>query len=144
MAAELPIVSTAIRDVEQPYGDVVAIGHSAEEFVAHIEAALAQSAEQTAAMAQKMRDVVAKTSWENTATRMRDLIENATPARKFQRLTAQEMSYDEAADNVNPLRTTATAPKVGSLIGGPVAGGVTAAAYQVAQSASAQAAVKAE
>ncbi|GGY10405.1 glycosyltransferase [Massilia dura] len=147
MAAELPIVSTPIRDVEQPYGDVVAIGHDAAEFVAHIEAALAQTDEQTATMARKMREVVAKTSWENTATRMRDLIENATPARKFQRLTAQEMSYGEAAHNVNPLRTTATtatAPKVGTVIGGGAVAGATAAAYQLSQSASAQAAVKAE
>jgi hypothetical protein len=91
-----------------------------------------------------MRDVVAKTSWENTAARMRDLIESTTPGRKFTRLTAPDMSYGEAphnAPNVNPLRTTATSTKVGSLIGGP-------AAYQVAPAvaagAGAQPAVKAE
>jgi glycosyltransferase involved in cell wall biosynthesis len=143
MAAELPIVSTPIRDVEQPYGDVVAIGHTAAEFVSHVEAALAQTDAQTAAMARKMREVVAKTSWENTATRMRDLLESTTPGRKFQRLTAQEMSYGEAAHNVNPLRTTATAP-VGSVMGGNVSGGIAAASYQLGQSGSVQAAAKAE
>jgi glycosyltransferase involved in cell wall biosynthesis len=150
MAAELPIVSTPIRDVEQPYSHVVAIGHTAGEFVAHVEAALAQTAEQTAEMERKMRDVVARTSWENTASRMRDLIESTTPARKFERLTAPDMQYGEAplsAPNVNPLRTTATAatPKAGSVIGGSAVAGAAAAAYQMAPAtAAAQPAVKAE
>ncbi|GGZ00914.1 glycosyltransferase [Pseudoduganella plicata] len=120
MAAELPIVSTAIRDVEQPYSHVVAIGHSPEEFVAHCKAALEQSAEQKAQQVEKMRQVVAKTSWENTASRMRELIDGTTPARKFTRLTASESAAEAqvtkpatGAANVNPLRTPSYAPKGG-------------------------------
>ena len=125
MAAELPIVSTAIRDVEQPYSHVVAIGHSPEEFVAHCKAALEQSAEQKAQQVEKMRQVVAKTSWENTANRMRDLIDGTTPARKFTRLTASESAAEAQVvktgtngangANVNPLRTPAYAPKGGAM-----------------------------
>ena len=42
LAAGRPVVSTAIRDVERSYGDcgLVSIAHSAEEFVAAIDAAL--------------------------------------------------------------------------------------------------------
>ncbi|AXA90743.1 glycosyltransferase family 1 protein [Massilia sp. YMA4] len=133
MAAELPIVSTAIRDVEQPYSHVVAIGHTPEEFIAHCKAALAQTPEQSAQMVEKMRKVVANTSWENTASRMRALIDGTTPSRKYARLTTPEPVAETQAPNVNPLRTPASnAPKVGSVM---VGGGAAAAAYQVGDEA---------
>lgn len=87
MAASLPVVSTAITDVEQPYGDIVAIGHDRAEFIAHCQAALRQSPEQDAAMAAQMRKVIAATSWNATATRMRELIER-TAAQRAQGLPA--------------------------------------------------------
>ncbi|TFW25982.1 glycosyltransferase, partial [Duganella callida] len=62
MAAELPIVSTAIHDVEKPYGDIVAIGHTHEEFIAACATALAMDDDQRAAMARRMREVVARTT----------------------------------------------------------------------------------
>lgn len=77
MAAELPIVSTAIRDVEVPYGHVVAIGHSHEEFIRACEAALRQGAQQTVAMAATMRAIVAGTSWQATTDAMRALLASA-------------------------------------------------------------------
>lgn len=132
MAAELPIVSTAIRDVEQPYGGIVAIGHTPEEFVAHCEAALRQTPEQTKQMAERMREVVANTSWETTAQRMRELIDNTTPARKFARLTTPEMSVDAAPQNVNPLRSPSNAQKVGCVIVGAGPTGLSAA-YHLGQ-----------
>ncbi|MTV36877.1 glycosyltransferase family protein, partial [Duganella radicis] len=79
MAAELPSVSTAITDVERPYGDIVAIGHDHAEFIAHCEAALALTAEQRAALAQRMRAVVERTSWEHTAEQMHALMRNTPP-----------------------------------------------------------------
>ena len=81
MAASLPIVSTAITDVEQPYGHVVAIGHDHAEFIAHCEKALCQTGEQTGAMAQQMRAIIAATSWDATAEHMRELLEHATAKR---------------------------------------------------------------
>ncbi|SDG43156.1 MULTISPECIES: NAD(P)-binding protein [unclassified Duganella] len=107
MAAELPSVSTAITDVEQPYGDIVAIGHDHAEFIAHCEAALALSEAQRAALAQRMRDVVAGTSWENTAERMRALIEQTPPGgRAAAGLTPAPEAASAAvgAANVNPMR----------------------------------------
>lgn len=98
MAAELPIVSTAIHDVAVPYGDIVAIGRDHAGFIASCEAALAQTAQQTATMATRMREIVAGTSWDATATQMHGLLEQAL----HQGATAgeaSEASNSQASDN---------------------------------------------
>jgi len=134
MAAELPIVSTAIRDVEQPYGDIVAIGHEHNEFIRHCEAALAQTPEETAAMAAAMREVVARTSWDATADRMHELIDQTPPGGKAARLAGKGGSPDAAtsgaAGKVNPLRGSAGGQSFGSIV---IGGGPTglSAAYHV-------------
>nr|WP_229502925.1 NAD(P)-binding protein [Pseudoduganella guangdongensis] len=155
MAAELPIVSTAIRDVEDPYGAIVAIGHDHNEFIAHCEAALAQTPEQNAAMAQAMREVVARTSWDATADRMHELIDRTPPGGKAARLAGQGQIADQAAraevrhadgghaasgaggagsgaagGKVNPLRAATSVQRYGSIV---IGGGPTglSAAYHI-------------
>ena len=81
MAAELPAVSTPITDVKVPYGDVVAVAATPEEFIAACARPQARSASERPAMAQRMRAVVANTSWDLTASRMHELIESAVPGR---------------------------------------------------------------
>ncbi|MGI4778834.1 MAG: glycosyltransferase [Janthinobacterium lividum] len=84
MAAGKPIVGTPIRDVVAPYGHVVRIADTPEAFVRACEEALAQSAE-AGAQEQRLRDaVLARTSWNKTATQMADLID----ARETTRLAA--------------------------------------------------------
>jgi len=92
MAAELPAVSTPITDVKVPYGDVVAVAATAEEFIAACERQLAMSEEQRQQMAKRMREVVAGTSWDLTATRMHELIESAVPGRHARLPATQEAS----------------------------------------------------
>lgn len=134
MAAELPIVSTAIRDVEQPYGSIVAIGHDHNEFICHCEAALAQTPEQTAAMAAAMRDIVSRTSWDATADRMHELIDQTTPGGKATRLAGKVAALPAvaagAAGKVNPLRGSASGQSFNSIV---IGGGPTglSAAYHV-------------
>jgi len=82
MAAEKPSVSTPITDVKVPYGDVVAIAATPAEYIAACERMLALNAEEKAAMAKRMREVVANTSWDKTAARMHELISNAVPGNK--------------------------------------------------------------
>jgi UDP-galactopyranose mutase len=77
MAAELPIVSTAINDVVVPYGDIVAIGYDTEEFIAACKTALAFTADEKHAMVDKMRAIVAATSWSITASKMIQLMSAA-------------------------------------------------------------------
>jgi UDP-galactopyranose mutase len=58
-----------------PYGHVVAVADTYDQFIEACDAALAMSAEQKAKMIETMRAIVAGTSWQVTADRMRALIE---------------------------------------------------------------------
>ncbi|MEO5935538.1 MAG: glycosyltransferase, partial [Duganella sp.] len=80
MAAELPSVSTAIKDVEDPYSDIVWIAQGHGEFIGACEAALAMTPALRAALAEKMRAVVENTSWDATAEDMRALLANTPPS----------------------------------------------------------------
>ena len=77
MAAEKPVVSTAVRDVVRLYGDQVRIAGDAAAFVAHCRAALAEDAEQRSMRVASMRAAVARCSWDRTADAMRRLIDDA-------------------------------------------------------------------
>ena len=82
MAAELPSVSTDITDVTRPYGHIVSIAHSPQEFVAACDDALTLTPEHRSAMVEEMRKIVAATSWDMTAERMRVLMKPRTAAGK--------------------------------------------------------------
>ncbi|HEU4682854.1 MAG TPA: glycosyltransferase [Gemmatimonadales bacterium] len=74
MAAELPIVSTPITDVAEPYGEIVYLGGSPQEFIASCEAALAAGPVDRARRTTGMREVLAGTSWEVTVSAMEELL----------------------------------------------------------------------
>jgi UDP-galactopyranose mutase len=78
MAAERPIVSTPITDVAEPYGDVVRIARTADEFVAACEAALSEPPAEAARRTERMRAIVAATSWHNTVAAMAAQIDDVT------------------------------------------------------------------
>jgi UDP-galactopyranose mutase len=74
LAAGRPVVSTPVRDVERPYGQLglVQIGDTVETFAAAVERALNQDLSEHRARAQRF---LAQTSWESTWESMRSLIE---------------------------------------------------------------------
>jgi len=86
MAAERPIVSTPITDVADPYSQIVHLGGTHQEFIAACEKALRWSEAEREERLGRMRDVLAKTSWDATAEGMEQQIANvlqsggATPA----------------------------------------------------------------
>jgi glycosyltransferase involved in cell wall biosynthesis len=82
MAAERPIVSTPITDVAEPYGDIVRLGRTPEEFVAACEAALAETEEERTRRVGRMREVLARTSWDATASAMQRLLNDAVGRRR--------------------------------------------------------------
>jgi UDP-galactopyranose mutase len=88
MAAGKMIVSTPITDVAEPYGEIVYLGGSPEEFIAACERALNAGTEERAERQRRMREVIAKTSWDSTAQRMAELIENSIAARTARRKAA--------------------------------------------------------
>jgi glycosyltransferase involved in cell wall biosynthesis len=116
MAAELPSVSTPITDVKVPYGDVVAIADTPDKFIAACERMLAMTPAQQAALTERMRAIVANTSWHKTATKMHELIQTTAPSNKAQRFIAraEEADFDDVvnAENVNPLPIAALAARM--------------------------------
>lgn len=74
MAAELPIVSTPITDVVEPYGEIVYLGRTPEEFTAACEAALTAAPAEGARRTAQMRQVLAGTSWDVTVSAMENLL----------------------------------------------------------------------
>ena len=74
MAAEKMIVSTPITDVAEPYGHIVYLGDTHQQFIEACEEALAVSDEERNRRVALMHDVLSKTSWDNTAKEMSDLI----------------------------------------------------------------------
>ena len=74
MAAELPIVSTPITDVAEPYGDIVYLGNTPAEFLAACDAALKAGPDERASRIAGMRRVLAGTSWDVTVTAMEKLL----------------------------------------------------------------------
>lgn len=73
LAAGLPVVSTAITDVVDPYesAGLVRIARSADEFVASIEAAMAEDAHTRNAVA---TEFLGRNSWDTTQAAMAKLI----------------------------------------------------------------------
>jgi UDP-galactopyranose mutase len=89
MAAERPIVSTPIPDVQEPYHDIVYVGDTPEAFVEACERAMASSSEEHMRQRENMRAVLQKTSWDATAAAMQRII-HEIGARK--RLSASTLS----------------------------------------------------
>ncbi|HZV66934.1 MAG TPA: glycosyltransferase, partial [Telluria sp.] len=124
MAAELPIVSTAIADVAKPYGQVVAIAQSPAEFIAACEAALAMTPAQREQMGATMRAVVSGTSWDVTADKMRDLLQSTPPGKNTARFALPPGAAGDAAAGssgaakLNPLRAQGAAHKARAVIVG--------------------------
>ena len=100
MAAELPIVSTAITDVVKPYGHIVSIAHSADEFIAACDNALNLTEEARARDIDAMRKLVAATSWSAAARSMHALIEAPVVAKSSVVLAAAGPS----AARISPMR----------------------------------------
>jgi hypothetical protein len=75
MAAEKPVVSTAVRDVVDLYGQQVRIAHSTDEFIGQCRAALLEDTAERSIRIAKMRAAVATTSWDCTAEAIRTLID---------------------------------------------------------------------
>jgi len=82
MACGRPAVSTPIRDVVEPYGQLVSIAETADDFIHACEAVLGRSERERACHADAMAQVVARTSWDATAEAMAALIEKADAQRE--------------------------------------------------------------
>jgi UDP-galactopyranose mutase len=81
LAAGKPVVSTSIRDVIRPYGqlELVRIADSVEDFTNAVEAAIKDDLK---THTQRVDAFLAQTSWDRTWEEMRELIEEAVASRR--------------------------------------------------------------
>ncbi len=77
MAAHKPIVSTPVADVVGSYAEAVAIAKNADEFVAGVERALAETSDAREQRIARERDTLARNSWDAIAARMDERMEEA-------------------------------------------------------------------
>jgi glycosyltransferase involved in cell wall biosynthesis len=75
MAAEKPVVSTALPDVISLYGDVVRVSPTRPGFVDHCREALGENAHRRAQRVMEMTQYVARFSWDASARAVHGLIE---------------------------------------------------------------------
>lgn len=82
LAAGKPVVSTSIRDVVRPYGqqELVKIADQPNEFIQAIESILADDENQRSDWLKRVDAFLADMSWDETWTRMSELIDNAVAA----------------------------------------------------------------
>lgn len=74
MAAGRAIVSTSIRDVAEPYGDIVHLGDGPDGFVAACRRALELPNRDRDAREERARRVLESTSWDETVRRMEAIV----------------------------------------------------------------------
>lgn len=74
MAAERPVVSTAVRDVMAMHADTVAIAHTVPDFIRCCEEALAMPAAERQQKIRQMRAKLKLTSWDTTVRDMHRLM----------------------------------------------------------------------
>jgi UDP-galactopyranose mutase len=88
LAAGLPVVSTPIRDVVRPYGEInlVHIADTPENFVKACEKALSENRAERLTRVDKF---LAKNSWDKTQRQMADLIDVVIASKRREQKTAQ-------------------------------------------------------
>lgn len=104
MAGDKPIVSTPIRDVAEPYGEVVRIAASPADFITACEGALNESNAEKSQRVLRMREILDSTSWDSTASRMEAAMQKAiaTPS-----VTALPPTSREVIIGTGPTELTA-------------------------------------
>lgn len=82
MVACKPIISTPIYDVVRDYSDVVKIVENSDEFVAAIQYYLNETNDEKQKRQELQKDIIEKTSWDNTANEMMRLMADALTNKK--------------------------------------------------------------
>jgi UDP-galactopyranose mutase len=103
MAAELPIVSTPVKDVVDLHSDVVDIAADAPRFIAACERALNMSSDEKWKKIRLMRDRLSRTSWNTTAHSMHALLAQvmASKTREEKRFHSPERPTSTAGGSAN-------------------------------------------
>jgi len=106
LAAGKPVVSTSIRDVVRPYGqqELVRIADQPDEFIQAVEAILAEDKNQRSAWLKRVDSFLADMSWDETWTRMSELIDNAVAANTASRDAVPTAAFKSLAATAVTMR----------------------------------------
>jgi UDP-galactopyranose mutase len=106
LAAGCAVVSTSIRDVVRPYGelDLVHIADTPEEFMAAIEAAMSDA--DRAARLRSVDTFLSQISWDQTWGRMAELIEDVVSARRASKIAQPALRARAAQASLVPSFVT--------------------------------------
>ena len=107
MAAEKPVVSTAVHDVLSLYGDAVAVAPTVDDFIEACRDALTEDAEQRAQRIARMRRHVERTTWDSAVRAIRNQIEELT---KRDGEEARQVRAAERPAMTAPPRPAASGP----------------------------------
>jgi len=102
IAAERSVVSTPLPDVERLHGSVVRFGDTPEAFIAACDGALVEDDADRASRIERMRRIAAATSWDDTVSQMRRMVDAASASG----LTDAARAMLEPARVVPPVHTT--------------------------------------
>ncbi|HJV63829.1 MAG TPA: glycosyltransferase [Albitalea sp.] len=105
MAAEKPVVSTAVADVVGMYGDVVRIGRSHASFIEACASALSETGFKRAERINEMLATVSRYSWDSTAKCVHEAIEQV-----LAELPPQEQPIQEGLATLGNLALAAPLP----------------------------------
>jgi glycosyltransferase involved in cell wall biosynthesis len=109
MAAHKPIVSTPITDVVRDYSEIVKISSDSATFAASIETFLRETSAEKYLRIEKERQILAQTSWDNTANTMAYLIEQELET-KLSSLTLESDSI--SMDSLDLLPNFTSSPSL--------------------------------
>jgi UDP-galactopyranose mutase len=100
LAAGKPVVSTPIRDVVSPYGDLglVQIAHNAQEFITAVQRVLEPKTQRTSWL-KKVDEYLMTMSWDGTWARMSRLIDD-TLTKKSRASRAASAGRDQRGSGV--------------------------------------------
>ena len=116
MAAEKPIVSTAIRDVVDPYAGIVAIADHPSDFIEACQSALAETDQRRTERKEAMRRIVAATSWDRTVASMAALIDEVVAQRDAHASTSARDASDDDVSAADAARLVASPITVGTAV----------------------------
>jgi len=110
MAAEKPIVATAVHDIVAMYGDVVRIGHDTRSFIECCRWALSETADKRAERIGEMLATVSRFSWDTTASSIHEAIDGVLAKRP--RHAHHETAVEPAGGwrGLTPPRTAPSRP----------------------------------
>lgn len=117
LAAEKPVVSTAIRDVVALYGDVVEVARSKQAFIDACEELLRQTSAERYAQLARASCCVSRWSWDDTSKAMLEIVAHCVEARQASRaaLLSEDSEMGELIDVTMRVPVTSAEPKLGSV-----------------------------